>query len=195
MKGKDTRAKYVETAAQLFQSRGFHGVGLAELIDVSGAPKGSFYFHFKGGKEELAIEAVLLSREAVLQLLNKAARQSKSAAQYVERIGSALMRWLKATNFTEGCAVASMTLAAAGSSPAIALACRDSYRIWIDHIHIQLNAFSSTGLSSRFIASSIMAAFEGAVVICRSEQSVTPLKQVIAYLAAAQHALDGIGDA
>jgi TetR/AcrR family transcriptional regulator, lmrAB and yxaGH operons repressor len=182
VKGQLTRAKYVETASALFQGNGYHGVGLTELINASGAPKGSFYFHFKGGKEELAIETIMRSRQEVLELLNNAFENAKSREQYIQRIGKALMQWLKATNFAGGCAVASMTLQAANSSEAIALACRDSYRSWIDAIHKQLTEVSGSHDVTRSNASAIMSAYEGAVIMCRCERSVLPMKNVIDYL-------------
>jgi TetR/AcrR family transcriptional regulator, lmrAB and yxaGH operons repressor len=186
MKGQRTRAKYVETASSLFQTRGYDGVGLAELVHASGAPKGSFYFHFKGGKEELAVATILKSRQEVVDLLSNAVRCAKSPEQYIERIGKALMQWLTSTNFTEGCAVASMALAAAGSSEVIALACRECYRAWIDLIHVHLSLLSNARVVSPTNASSIMSALEGAVILCRCERSVAPMKKVVAYLSSAQ---------
>jgi TetR/AcrR family transcriptional regulator, lmrAB and yxaGH operons repressor len=189
VKGALTRAKYIDAASALFQSRGYHGVGLAELIEVSGAPKGSFYFHFEGGKEELAIATIFKSREDVQNLLLYAFERAKSAEHYVERIGKALAQWLKSSNFTGGCAVASMTLEAASSSDAIALACRDSYRTWIDLIHSHLSSFSDSNLAPASEASAIMSAFEGAIIQCRCERSVMPMKNVTAYLTTVQRAV------
>ncbi|MGD1935602.1 MAG: TetR/AcrR family transcriptional regulator, partial [Candidatus Phaeomarinobacter sp.] len=54
----NARQQLIETAARLFQSRGFHGTGLSLILEESGAPKGSFYHHFPGGKDELAVAAM-----------------------------------------------------------------------------------------------------------------------------------------
>ena len=54
----DTRQRMLDTAAELFHTQGYHATGLNQLISVGGAPKGSLYFHFPGGKEQLAAEAL-----------------------------------------------------------------------------------------------------------------------------------------
>ncbi|MDZ4777160.1 MAG: helix-turn-helix domain-containing protein [Alphaproteobacteria bacterium] len=61
----DPKAAMIEAATTLFRRRGYEGVGVAELLSHSGAPRGSLYFHFPGGKEQIAIEAVTRAGEAV----------------------------------------------------------------------------------------------------------------------------------
>lgn len=48
----------IETASRLFRLRGYHGVGLKEIIEESGTAKGSLYHYFPEGKEQLAIAAI-----------------------------------------------------------------------------------------------------------------------------------------
>ena len=48
----------LKKAADLFQRQGFHATGLKQILEESGAPRGSLYFHFPGGKEQLAVEAL-----------------------------------------------------------------------------------------------------------------------------------------
>lgn len=54
----DSREKILAAATRLFQLQGYYGTGLNQIIKESGAPKGSLYYHFPDGKEQLAIEAV-----------------------------------------------------------------------------------------------------------------------------------------
>ncbi|WP_050184241.1 TetR/AcrR family transcriptional regulator [Domibacillus robiginosus] len=59
MKSKpDSREKILQTASRLFQLQGYHATGLNQILKESGAPKGSLYYYFPNGKEELAVEAV-----------------------------------------------------------------------------------------------------------------------------------------
>ena len=54
---KDTSARMIEATARMLQHRGYHGTALSDILEASGAPRGSLYFHFPGGKDQLAIEA------------------------------------------------------------------------------------------------------------------------------------------
>src|SRR5262245_17893436 len=56
--GTDSRERMVRSAAYLFRERGYSGTGFRDVIAHSGAPRGSIYHHFPGGKVQLAEEAV-----------------------------------------------------------------------------------------------------------------------------------------
>ena len=56
----NARQDAIEAAVRLFRTQGYSATGLTQLLEESGAPKGSFYFHFPGGKQQLAIEAAKL---------------------------------------------------------------------------------------------------------------------------------------
>jgi TetR/AcrR family transcriptional repressor of lmrAB and yxaGH operons len=38
------REKILKTASELMEKQGYHGTGLNEIIQTSGAPKGSLYY-------------------------------------------------------------------------------------------------------------------------------------------------------
>lgn len=56
----NSRDKILEAATRLFNLQGYHATGLNQILKESGAPKGSLYYHFPNGKEQLAIEAVTM---------------------------------------------------------------------------------------------------------------------------------------
>ena len=64
-----TRQRMVDSTAHLLQERGYFGTGIRDILDRSAAPRGSMYFHFPGGKEQLAVEAVRQSGDGVRALL------------------------------------------------------------------------------------------------------------------------------
>lgn len=57
----------IETASRLFRIKGYYGVGLKDIIEESGIPKGSLYHYFPKGKEQLAIAAINHTKEIVIQ--------------------------------------------------------------------------------------------------------------------------------
>ncbi|MGH8878596.1 MAG: TetR/AcrR family transcriptional regulator, partial [Stackebrandtia sp.] len=69
----DTRQRLVAAAAELLQRQGYHGTGMAQIVAESGAPRGSVYFLFPGGKEELAAEAIEAASDGFAERLRAAA--------------------------------------------------------------------------------------------------------------------------
>lgn len=61
----NTKEKFIETASKLFEVKGYHATGLNEILAESGAPKGSLYYHFPKGKEQLALEAINSAGEKI----------------------------------------------------------------------------------------------------------------------------------
>jgi TetR/AcrR family transcriptional repressor of lmrAB and yxaGH operons len=56
---------YMQTAAFLFQKNGYHATGLNEIIKESAAPKGSLYYYFSNGKEELLAATIKLMGDTI----------------------------------------------------------------------------------------------------------------------------------
>ncbi|MFZ3054539.1 MAG: TetR/AcrR family transcriptional regulator [Minisyncoccales bacterium] len=59
----NTRERILTTASRLFQFQGYSATGLTEILKESGAPKGSLYYYFPKGKEQLALESIKLASE------------------------------------------------------------------------------------------------------------------------------------
>jgi len=57
------RDRILTTSSRLFQFQGYHATGLTEILKESGAPKGSLYYYFPKGKEQLALESIKLASE------------------------------------------------------------------------------------------------------------------------------------
>jgi len=61
----NSRQKILDTASKLFQIKGYNATGLNEILKESGSPKGSLYYYFPNGKEELAVEAIKLASRVI----------------------------------------------------------------------------------------------------------------------------------
>lgn len=72
-----TREKLAWTALKLFQEKGYHGVGLREVLEVSGLPKGSLYHHFPNGKVDLALEAADFAHRETARIIDDAFREAQ----------------------------------------------------------------------------------------------------------------------
>src|SRR5262245_34700403 len=56
-KGDETKARMIAATRDLLECGGYSAAGLNQIIAASGAPRGSLYFHFPGGKDQLITES------------------------------------------------------------------------------------------------------------------------------------------
>src|SRR5689334_9309655 len=75
----DTKQKMVQAARQLIRERGYNATAFSDVLELSGAPRGSVYFHFPGGKTQLAMEAAEAHAHEQVTLIDRAADQADSA--------------------------------------------------------------------------------------------------------------------
>src|SRR6266498_2291977 len=79
----DSRSRMLHAAAELFRQRGYHATTFADVVRESGAPRGSTYFHFPGGKQELAREAIARAGDELQDFFDEAARHADVHASLV----------------------------------------------------------------------------------------------------------------
>ncbi|SFT86015.1 TetR/AcrR family transcriptional regulator [Arthrobacter sp. ov118] len=176
VKGAATRQRIIKSTLALFQKQGYYGTGLMSIVEAAGAPKGSVYFHFPRGKEEIAGEAVALAEKEFSALITEAAASATSPAAVVEAIIEALASMLEEGDFRVGCPVSVVTLEAAGSSEPLRQACAAAYDAWQQPIAALLDANGWQQEQSRSVASSMVSLVEGAMITSRARRSVAPLR-------------------
>lgn len=174
----DSRARFVETTAALLRRQGYHATGLAQVVEESGAPKGSLYFHFPGGKEELAKAALERSAEVLLTKLAATVAAAKGPAAAVRAVTSALADELEASRFQDGCPVATVALEAAAQVPALQAVCSAAYARWQALIEGYLGSTGMPIACARPLATLVLAAVEGALLLSRAHADTTPLRTV-----------------
>lgn len=139
---ESSRAKLLNTASRLFRLQGFHATGLNQIIQESGAPKGSLYYHFPNGKEQLAIEAVNFTSNLISNKIHEGLDSSPDALHAIEN----LILWL-ADRFEKGpmngLAIATVALETSLVSKAIRESCQHSYKVFE-------NAFSEKLIKSGY---------------------------------------------
>lgn len=176
-KGEITRQRILDAAASLMQSQGFHATGLNQIIQESGAPKGSLYFHFPEGKEAIAVAALEQSGRMLTDMLQQLLAASPDVAQAIDAMWQFFSVALEASDFRKGCPIATVTLEAAGEHPAIQ-ACSDAiYRQWQALISTRLRADGMGADLADARATALLALLEGALVLARARRSTEPLTQ------------------
>lgn len=178
------RERLVDTAMRLFGRRGYAAIGLNEIVEKSGAPKGSLYHYFPDGKEALAVEALAHGSELFLAALDDALAASRSAADAVHRIGTTLAGWMEGSKFRDGSPATAVTVEMAAVSPAIRGACEAGFRAWQARIAAALTRDGVPAAEARDLAIWVVASLEGAMVLARAQASAAPIRTVTRLAAA-----------
>jgi TetR/AcrR family transcriptional regulator, lmrAB and yxaGH operons repressor len=175
-KGRETREKMVRAAAILFRRQGYDGTGVNEILERSGAPRGSFYFHFPGGKEELAVEAVRAAGSGIGSGITTILDSAEDVGEGIARVVEFLADDLERSGFRGGCPIAAVTLDAAGASERVREACAASFETWQDAIAARLRRAGWSAAAAQDEAVVTLAAFEGGLVVSRARRDVEPLR-------------------
>src|SRR5580692_9706310 len=72
----DARERMIKGAAQLLARRGLQATSFSEVLELTGAPRGSVYHHFPEGKDQLVASAVELAGTYALGILERKAGSS-----------------------------------------------------------------------------------------------------------------------
>ncbi|EIF00588.1 transcriptional regulator [Saccharomonospora glauca K62] len=174
----DTRQRMLRTAAELLRTQGYHATGLNQVLTASAAPKGSLYFHFPGGKEQLAGEALTLAGRELATTLESVLAEAGGLTEGLEAMVDHLAEGLEASNFRQGCPLSTTALDAGADSEPIRQACSGGFDAW--H-HVLVDHLASHGVEPEAadeLATTVLAAVEGALLLARTRRDVTPLRIV-----------------
>lgn len=168
----DARVRAIATAVKLFRIQGYTATGLTQILDESGAPKGSFYFHFPRGKAQLAEEAIddyIANRIAILRKVST--NTTGDAMSFVHHIFGTFAAEMVACDFQYGCLMQNL----ANELPALdAELTKRVARGFVDSTEIVAEHFRGCGFAAArasSTAAALVAALEGARTIARLERT------------------------
>lgn len=172
------RERVVASAAQLIAERGVAGVGLREVVAHAGAPRGSLQHYFPGGKAQLVTEALALGDRVGGRALRRGAAEGDTPAELLARWCAWWSRRLLRSDFGTGC-----PLVAAVADDAAVDDARAVLVAWQAEAAGVLERGGHAPQRAASLASVLVAAVEGAVVLARAERSTAPLDAVARELA------------
>jgi AcrR family transcriptional regulator len=175
-KGERSRQKLVAAAATLLRKQGYHGTGLSEIVTESGAPRGSLYFYFPGGKEELACAALSESGAMWRTLLEGVIDAAPDLGAAVDNVCAVLAEALAASGWESGCPLATVALEASARSEAVRGTCAAHYAGWEDAIGRKLAARGVDPARAAELATFGLAAIEGALLLAKVKRDPAPLR-------------------
>ena len=174
----DAKDRMIRTSAELFRARGFHGVGLAEILEESGAPKGSFYYHFPGGKDELAVEVIGSGGRFIGKLIDKAFEEVATVDEGVNILVNRIAAAFEESGFEMGCPVTSLILDMTPSDDNIRRAGEAVLDHWKERMVENARRILPPGKKAEDYENAfwtLLVAIEGGWVISRMTHSTAPI--------------------
>ena len=175
---QDVRERMIKGAVRLLARHGLQATSFSEVLELTGAPRGSIYHHFPGGKDELISAAVERAGYHTLKAFNE---RDLASAEEITAVFLGLWRELLVrSQFTAGCAVLAVTVAT--DSPDLLNETGAVFRAWRGRLAELLEEGGLTAKEAAQFAATLVAASEGAVALSRAEQSFEPFDLVTGQL-------------
>jgi TetR/AcrR family transcriptional repressor of lmrAB and yxaGH operons len=167
----------------LLAQRGY-GVTLLDVRERADTPRGSIYHHFPDGKEQLAIEVARKVTKDTEELVSALAGRKADPLPFLQGFVDHFIKRLAASDFVQGCPILGMTVSVDIDSPELRAVLAQAFERYIKAIASVLRAKGLSASSSTDIATTVISAVEGAMVVCRATRHTGPLKRFRAMLPA-----------
>jgi AcrR family transcriptional regulator len=173
------RERMVISAALLIRERGAHPTAIADVLEHSGAPRGSAYHYFPGGRTQLLCEAIDYAGEYIATKITKA----ESGLDALDRLFADYRKQLLKSDFRAGCPVVAVTVEAGDpakpdAATAVIERAAAAFSRWTDLITTRLISDGVPKKRAAELAMLTTTSVEGAIVVARASRDVTALDLV-----------------
>lgn len=172
---RSTRESILTAAAELMRHKGYGAVAMKDIAEASGAPIGSLYHHFRGGKVQIAREALINAGAAYALLIPTIVEEYTDLGDAIDAVFTQAAEDMSGTGFTNMCPVASVAAEVADTVEELRDTSATVFQSWVDGGSAY---FASRGLpdaQARRVTLMLICALEGAFVLGRTLRSAEPL--------------------
>jgi AcrR family transcriptional regulator len=171
---ESARQRMIESAVVLLAKQGYRATSFDAVLEASGAPRGSIYHHFPGGKDQLIAAAIDLAGERAVAVLDTMTGSNPTAV--VDRFMAMWRTVLDRSDFAAGCSVLAVTVSA--ETPELRERAGEIFKAWRGRLAELFVAGGIKQSAAQTFATTVVAASEGAVAQSRAEHSYEPFDEV-----------------
>lgn len=171
----DTKERLLDASGLLFRRQGYSGTGVKQILAEAGAPFGSLYHFFPGGKAALGAETVRRSGFLYGLLLGEYIPAEVDLLDGVHAFFAAAARDLAESGYADACPIATVALEVSSTNEEVRLACAEVFGAWID---AGTSRFELAGIErerARELVIQMLSGLEGAFVLSRALRSTEPV--------------------
>jgi len=174
----NTRAAILHATTELFREFGYRGTALKQISSRSGAPPGSVYHHFPGGKAQIAAAALKKSGEGYKQLVFAVLTHSTDIRRGVAAVFKSGAKVLEDSGYIDPCPIGAVAREIASSHPELRQVAHEVMDDWVVDAGKVMRQANLADLDSKAIndlATLLVAAIEGGFLLSRAAQSPEPM--------------------
>jgi TetR/AcrR family transcriptional repressor of nem operon len=178
------REDIVQAGLKCLIEKGFNAVGVQDITDAAGVPKGSFYNHFES---KVALGVVIVERYGANQtrreiLTDPTVPPLKRLRRHFDRISALFVD----SHFTRNCILGGFSAELANQSETIRESLRKLYGQWTKDIEVTIAEAQAKGeiagkTKASDLAAFLLDAYEGALLRARVERSRKPFDRFIKF--------------
>ncbi|MCC7209162.1 MAG: TetR/AcrR family transcriptional regulator [Anaerolineae bacterium] len=172
------REQIIEATCGLMERQGYHATGLSQIIKESGSPKGSLYYYFPGGKEELAAAALHHVGELVRTRIRASLDEHPDPVQAIPSFIHVLAGQVERSGYSAGGPITTVAMETASTSEPLREVCEQIYGSWQAAFQEKLVSGGFETSRAESLAAAILCAIEGGIILCRTRRSRGPLEAV-----------------
>jgi|SRR5271157_1240260 len=173
-----SREAFIRATGRLLRTQGYSATGVNAIVAASGAPKGSLYFHFPGGKQELAVAAMVTEGEKLRRAIAAIVASSGDLGEALGRLVDALAAGLESSGYRDGCPIATVTLEAASASEAVRTTATAVFESWLEVLEARLRSAGLDAEAARRRGLLVLSAIEGGLLLSRARGDLRALAAV-----------------
>lgn len=171
----EMREKIINATCQLLEQKGFYAASINEIVALSEAPKGSLYYYFPDGKDQIAAEAVAVSGARTAERISAAFNDKEDLAPALREFVSVVAEQMERSGFSAGSPLSVVAVETSSTSGVINDACQKAYREILAAMAETFSAFGLNQQAANDLAVLVVSVIEGAILLGRTFHSQDPL--------------------
>jgi TetR/AcrR family transcriptional repressor of lmrAB and yxaGH operons len=177
-KTTDTRERMVDGAKELIRKNGYGATSFKDVWEYTDTPRGSVYFHFPGGKEQLGLEVLASVGQRLADLTDALAARTRTAKTLVRALAAALADEVEGSDYLDGCAIVNISSETAASSETLRQASAAAFAQWTAALAWHFERFGMSVAESRRLADVVVSGLEGARVVAKTYRDRAALERM-----------------
>lgn len=160
---------------------GLSGAGINEIVRESGAPKGSVYHFFPGGKQQIVAAALAEYAQTVVDFIERTLAQRRSPKAKVRALFEAFAKRVEHGDFRYSCAAGTVCLDLDAGSEELRRAVAGALNRYVEAIATHFPCEDAR--RSQSFAGLLLSAIEGAYIRSRADRTSRSFREAGTWLA------------